>query len=146
MTIRAWTITVACQFVLGCAVDSPGVGESETTSGTVCSDEREMGDGKNPGDWCWAPPLHYCSEGAGGSITYCAPDMTLCCSLFADCPPCGWVECPETRKGCPTHIEVDVRPECQAFVKEQYRVNDPICWDELRSDAGGDGSRVDRSL
>lgn len=134
MTPKVFLFGAALLAVGGCAADSQSSAESDGSALTTCSDERKLGDGLNPGDWCWDPPQHYCSEGAGGSNTYCAPDMSLCCSLFAYCPPCGWIECPGDKEGCPTYEEVNGAPACQQYWDEHYRVNDPVCWDGLGAD------------
>ncbi|GMV44602.1 MAG: hypothetical protein AMXMBFR64_63180 [Myxococcales bacterium] len=128
---------------VGCTADSKSPVDSGGSLLTACTDERKLGDGLNPGDGCWDPPQHYCSEGAGGSNTYCAPDMSLCCSLFAYCPPCGWIECPEDKAGCPKYMDIEAAPPCKKYWADHYRVNDPVCWDGLGVDADAETQHQD---
>jgi len=86
-------------------------------------DPRYPGDGQQPGDNCWAPPEHYCSEGASLPETKaCAPDLSVCCRYSNTCVPCGWVFCSYCEvPGTGVEVEcydgmepngTDVAPEC----------------------------------
>lgn len=99
-----------------------------------CKDLRHPGDGLQPGDDCWDPPLHYCSEGlgAGGQVA-CAPDGSLCCLLHAYCYPCGWESCiPLEDVGCPSIRYAHEQPEeCLQHGGSRVNIETEICWDDV---------------
>ncbi len=65
-----------------------------TSTVAECEDPHYPGDWQVPGDDCWDPPEHFCSEGASFvEMKACAPDMSVCCHFNDTCVPCGWVAC-----------------------------------------------------
>jgi hypothetical protein len=83
-------------------------GKATVTPGDEECDERHFGDYKTPDDFCWAPPSHYCAQGAGGARTEaCDPETGVCCTYGTTCIPCGFVDCthclnrPDRPADCP---------------------------------------------
>jgi len=109
-----------------------------------CKDIRHLGDGKNPYDGCWDPPLHYCSNGVAAAFgRMCKPDGSLCCLNAPGCVICGWVDCglsdgnasrhPAACKNAGEMVKFGSGgvpsdpPECEAFRFEPVH----ICWDDI---------------
>lgn len=110
-------------------VDGPFEGGDATSDAKVggdvspCGDggvARRFGDGLLGGDFCWAPPRHYCAQGGGASLTVgCASDGSGCCRYGSTCQPCGFVDCTYCRDPN-TPAGRDCPPACSAPI-----VDDP---------------------
>lgn len=106
-------------------MDAPDSGEGDTSqdSASGCADRRQFGDYKQPGDSCWAPPQHYCSQGAGQEITVgCAADGTACCTYGNTCLPCGFIDC----SGCLNAIDHDAAV-CPAACSAPLSTDPEVC-------------------
>lgn len=67
--------------------------QNEVDSGP-CEDPHQFGDYKVAQDTCWDPPMHYCSQGAGGgTVKACSKDGTFCCKYPTTCIPCNMIAC-----------------------------------------------------
>ncbi len=114
-----------------------------------CSNVGYFSDWKVPGDTCWDPPKHYCSEGASEAFTVaCTENLSLCCVYADSCVPCGWTTdcdfCPMEGgdeweyqycgppggvcAAAPVPLPAFSSPECPPPHSNQ---DEPICLDEV---------------
>lgn len=122
--------TVADVAVTGDSVQAKDAKTDLVAPDAGCKDLRHPGDGKEDGDECWDPPLHYCSEGFGAaSSVYCSSELALCCLFPAGCPSCGWEACTPGEPGCPSFDEVIDLEECKPYHDLPIGPESEICWD-----------------
>lgn len=108
-------------------------GSDVAPEGDACKDLRRPGDQLQTDDWCWDPPLHYCSAGwAGGPTVACAFEPRVCCDFPSGCTPCGWSSCLQGTPECPTLTDVTGLPECQVHKAYEFQLDTgEFCWDGL---------------
>jgi len=74
----------------------------------TCQNTGTVGDRTIPGDTCWDPPAHRCSDvdTSAPAVWACPPPGSTgdCCRYDRGCLPCGWSNCATdpTALGCAT--------------------------------------------
>jgi len=81
---------------------------------------------------CWDGPKFTCGGSSDPALWACSADGTMCCHLWDNCLPCGWVACdwPEPGQAMPDackvpHDDPQWLTKCPAGLSQQMHC--PIC-------------------